>query len=200
VASVLVVCTGNICRSPIGEGFLKLHLSQRFPGQHIDVSGAGVIARDGHPATEEAVQAAWEREVDISSHRARRLHASLIERADLVIAMAEEHAEEIRRQVPSAHPKTFMLKELVHLLSDLPPVDERDTLDDEALRARIAEAHALRNRNAIATVDLDISDPLGMSLETYRATAWELDTLIAQLVEGLAGRMPARTSFWEADE
>jgi len=184
----------------MAEGFLKLHLGQRFPKQHVDVSGAGVIARDGHPATEEAVQAAWEREADISSHRARRLHAQLIERADLVLAMAEEHAEEIRRQVPSAHAKTFMLKELVQLLNDLPPAEDRDSLDDEALRARIADAHGLRNRNAIATVDLDISDPLGMSVETYRATAWELDTLLAQLVEGLTGRIPARTSLWGEDE
>ena len=184
----------------MAEGFLKLHLAHRFPGQHTDVSGAGVIARDGHPATEEAVQAAWEREVDISSHRARRLHANLIEHADLVLAMAEEHAHEIERLVPSAYPKTFMLKELVQLLKDLPPVEERDALDDEALRSRIAEAHALRARNAIATVDLDISDPLGMSLETYRATAWEIDTLTAEVVEGLAGRAPARTSMWEADE
>lgn len=197
--SILLVCTGNICRTPLAEGFLKEHLRRRFPEQRIDVSSAGVIARDGHPATEEAVEAAWEREVDVSSHRARRLHPNMVEGADLALGMAEEHAEEMRRMVPGAFTRTFTLKELLSLLKDLPPPDGRDQLDLEPLRDRVREAHELRQRRGVPSMDLDVSDPLGMSIDTYRATAWELDTLLGQLVEGLAGNMPARTSMWDED-
>ena len=60
------------------------------------------------------------------------------------------------------------------------------------------EADELRSRRGVAPMDLDVSDPLGMSIETYRATAWELDTLLGQLVEGLTGQAcPARTSLWD---
>jgi low molecular weight protein-tyrosine phosphatase len=197
--SILVVCTGNICRTPLAEGFLKEHLRRRFPHQPIDVSGAGVIARDGHPATEEAVAAAWEREVDISSHRARRLHPNLVAGADLALGMAEEHAEEMRRMVPDASWRIFTLKELISLLKDLPPVEGRETLDGGEVQARLREADEHRGRRGVASLDLDVSDPLGMSIDTYRATAWELDTLLGQLVEGLAGKMPARSSMWDED-
>jgi protein-tyrosine phosphatase len=197
MASILVVCTGNICRSPMAEGFLREQLRQRFPEQPAEVSGAGVIARDGHPATDEAVEAALEREVDISGHRARRLRHEQIQGADLILGMAEEHTEEIARLVPDAAPRTFTLKELINILKDLPPAEELDRLDDASLAARIREADALRSQRGLRTMDMDISDPLGMSLETYRATAWELDTLVAQLVEGLAGKLPARQSMWD---
>jgi protein-tyrosine-phosphatase len=197
--SILVVCTGNICRTPLAEGFLKEHLRRRFPEQRIDVSGAGVIARDGHPATDEAIEAAWEREVDISSHRARRLHPNLVEGADLALGMAEEHAEEMRRLVPDAASRIFTLKELLSLLKDLPPAEGQDELNLEALQERLREAHELRSRRGVPSMDLDVSDPLGMSIDTYRATAWELDTLLGQLVEGLAGNMPARTSMWDEE-
>ncbi|MCA1726880.1 MAG: hypothetical protein LC722_04280 [Actinobacteria bacterium] len=197
MASILLVCTGNICRTPMAEGFLREHLRQRFADPQIEVTSSGVIAQDGHPATDEGVQAAAEREVDVSSHRARRLHAGQIRHADLVLGMAEEHAEEIVKLVPDAAGKTFTLKELLSILKDLPPVEGIDALDKAALEARIAQADALRNQRGILTMDTDVSDPLGMGLETYRATAWELDTLLAQLVEGLAGKLPARSTMWD---
>lgn len=197
MASILLVCTGNICRTPMAEGFLREHLRHRFPGRSIDVSSAGVIARDGHPATDEAVQAALEREVDIKSHRARRLLAGQIEGADLVLGMAEEHAEEIVRLVPSAVSKTFTLKELIALLGDLPPVEGSEVLDEGALAERVRQADELRRHRGRLSMDMDVSDPLGMSVDTYRATAWELDTLIGNLVDGLAGKLPARSSMWD---
>jgi protein-tyrosine phosphatase len=200
MASVLLVCTGNICRTPMAEGFLREHLHARSPGETIAVGSCGVIAVDGNPPTPEAVRAAGERDVDIAAQRARRLSTPLVERSDLVIAMSQEHVAEVVRLVPSAVSKTFTLKELLYLARDLPavaPVEGGERGDDELLRARVAEAHALRQRRPTSGLDLDVSDPLGMSLETYRATAWELDTLLGELVEALLGRLPARTSMWD---
>jgi hypothetical protein len=87
----------------------------------------------------------------------------------------------------------------VGLFEDMPPVELARSFDDEAFRARVAESATRRATRPLDVVDLDVSDPLGMSLETFRATAWELDTLLGQLVEGLAGKLPARSSIWDED-
>ena len=199
MAAILLVCTGNICRSPMAEGLLRDMLAHRFPGSDVQVSSAGIAAMDGNAPTAEAQHAALERDADISGHRARRLRIDHIQQADLVVGMAAEHVQAVRDLVPAAAPKTFTLKELVGLFEDMPPVEGSRALDDEALRARIAEIATRRATRPLDVVDLDVSDPLGMSLETYRATAWELDTLLGQLVEGLAGKLPARSSIWDED-
>ncbi len=199
MASILLVCTGNICRSPMAEGLLRDLLAARFPDGQVEVSSAGIAALDGNAPTVEAQHAALERDADISSHRARRLRIDHIQQANLVIGMAEEHVQAVRDLVPAAAQKAFTLKELVGLFEDMPPVELARSFDDEAFRARVAEAAARRATRPLDVVDLDVSDPLGMSLETYRATAWELDTLLGQLVEGLAGKLPARSSIWDED-
>src|SRR5258706_14415043 len=103
MAQVLVVCTGNICRSPMAEGFLKELLALRADqDERIDVSSAGTAAWDGSPATTEAIAAAAGREADISEHRARRLAAHHVEQADLVLGMTTDHRDTAIQLVPTA--------------------------------------------------------------------------------------------------
>src|SRR5262249_25318968 len=117
MAQVLVVCTGNICRSPMAEGFLKeLFRLRADDGETIDMSSAGTSAWDGSPATFEAISAAHEREADISEHRARHLAAHYVEQADLVFGMTTEHRDIAIMLVPTAAARSFTLKELVPLL------------------------------------------------------------------------------------
>jgi protein-tyrosine-phosphatase len=168
-------------------------------GEPIRVSSAGTSGWDGSPATDEAIQAAADRTTDIGEHRARRLKARHIEEADLILGMTTEHRDTAIQLVPTAAARTFTLKELVQLLEALPVPDNTDEAAEpsaERLRARVAEADALRldgfegNR-----FDLDVVDPIGLSIDTYRAVAWELDDLVGRLVDGLFGKEAAPTSL-----
>jgi protein-tyrosine phosphatase len=186
--SILVVCTGNICRSPIAEGFLRRQFAERHAD--IAVSSAGTSGWDGSEAMPESVDAAAQWGADLSPHRARRLLAEMIDDAKLVVGMATEHREAVSSLVPSAADRAFTLKELVRLLETLPPVDPAAAERD--LEARIAAAHQARLAGAAPNpYDQDIADPLGLGLESYRAVAWELDEWCGRLVDGLLGTAQA---------
>ena len=120
MTSILVVCTGNICRSPISEGLLRDALERRFGAAAPDVSSAGTSGLEGSGAMPESVRAAAELGVDISGHVARRLTATMAEEADLLLCMASEHRAVIA-PAPDLDDRAFTLKELVRLLETLPP-------------------------------------------------------------------------------
>jgi len=105
---ILFVCTGNMCRSPMAEGALKAKLSGRLGGQ-VEVSSAGTAAIDGTGASENAVKAAAERGIDISSHRARALTRRMVEDADLVLVMEKSHLNFVRALSKEAESKTHLL-------------------------------------------------------------------------------------------
>ncbi|HNT35958.1 MAG TPA: RpiB/LacA/LacB family sugar-phosphate isomerase [bacterium] len=104
---ILIVCTGNTCRSPLGEGLLRQSLvSEGFQG--VSVISAGTSAVPGMPPSKEAVEVAREFGVDISEHTSLPLSAALIERANLVLAMGEGHKECIYSLSPSSRGKVFL--------------------------------------------------------------------------------------------
>ncbi len=198
MAHVLVICTGNICRSPMAEGFLRSALERRFGLDAPTVDSAGTQGWEGSPAQRESIVAAREREVDISGHVARRVTRALVEGADLVLTMAGEHRDEVGRFVPAAADRTFTLKELVRLVQALPPPPGAVA---GTLPARVAEAAALRREGFPGNPrDEDIADPLGQPQDTYRAVAWELDDWIHRLADGLYGRAPAPASIFGDEE
>lgn len=193
MTSILVVCTGNICRSPLAEGFLRSILVRRFGGAAPTVSSSGTAGWEGSPAMAESVQAALEREVDISAHRARKLASPMVEGADLVLCMAGEHRDAIVGARPAVEQKVFTLKESVRLLDALP---RAGNASPEALGDRVAQASELRAAGFAGNpLDEDVADPLGQPLEAYRAIAWELDTWSERLADGLFGKTPVPTSI-----
>ncbi len=134
----------------------------------------------------EAVDALGERGVDITSHIARRLTRLLIEEADLVIAMAAEHRDAVYRLWPAAQDRTFTLKELVWLVGGMPAPARTGSLEDR-LRSRVAQVAARRAAVTETLYDEDVADPLGLGLEAFRATAWELGELSTRAIDGLVG-------------
>ncbi len=184
MADILVVCTGNICRSPMAEAFLRAALARRLGEGAPSVASAGVIARPGGPAMPESIRAAAERGADISMHVVRRLEDEPIQEAELIVTMAAEHRDEIAGSDPQAEWKTFTLKELVRLLEALPP--DSGGFD---LRTEVARADELRRSGFEGNPhDEDVVDPLGMPFGSYRAVAWELDEWCERLAAALTRR------------
>lgn len=102
---VLVVCTGNSCRSPMAAGWLN----QKLAGKGWVAESAGVAAWGGSPASPEAVGAMREIGIDISGHRSRKVSAAMVEEARIILAMTDEHRREIEQRFPEARGKTFLL-------------------------------------------------------------------------------------------
>jgi protein-tyrosine-phosphatase len=91
---VVLVCTGNICRSPLAEALLQSALRER--GADVIVSSAGTGAWDGAPASEGAYLVGLERGLDLSGHRARLLTREVVEQADLILTMARHHRARVQ--------------------------------------------------------------------------------------------------------
>ena len=106
---ILIVCTGNTCRSPMAEGALRSLLEKTRPGK-FEVVSAGTSAASGFPATMYAIEAARVWDVDISGHQSQPLTSALVEKADLILAMTPEHLKEILRVRRDAASKTYLFK------------------------------------------------------------------------------------------
>ena len=87
---MVLVCTGNTCRSPLAEVLLRQALAARGIAG-IEVSSAGTGAWEGAPASEGAYLVALEHGLDLSGHRARLLTAEVIAASDLILTMARHH-------------------------------------------------------------------------------------------------------------
>jgi len=111
---VLIVCTGNICRSPMAVGLLRclLHVDSR--SARIVVSSAGTRALEGHEASRHAINVMAERDIDITHHRACQLRQSDVASSDLLLVMEERHRGSVLGLTgPEARYKTLLIAELV---------------------------------------------------------------------------------------
>jgi protein arginine phosphatase len=96
---ILLVCTGNTCRSPLAEALLRHKLAERGV-EGVQVSSAGTGAWDGAPASEGAYLVALEHGVDLSAHRARLLTRELVATATIILTMARHHVARVEQLAP----------------------------------------------------------------------------------------------------
>lgn len=99
---ILVVCVGNICRSPTGERLLRRHL----PGHAVE--SAGLAALVGQAADSTACAVAKENALDLSGHHARPLTAELCQQFDLILVMEQVHISGVCKLFPAARSKTML--------------------------------------------------------------------------------------------
>ena len=102
--SLLCVCTGNLCRSPMAERLLASR-----SGNALEIGSAGTGAPAGEPAAEFAVAALRERGIDLSTHRAREVTPELLQQSDLVLAADSGHVRELLRLAPSMRGRVYRL-------------------------------------------------------------------------------------------
>ncbi|MDD5469000.1 MAG: low molecular weight protein arginine phosphatase [Anaerolineales bacterium] len=117
MASVIFVCTANICRSPMAEALFKLMLNSE--GDHWRVESAGTWAEAGLPASQKAQQVIAEMGGDLSQHRSRPVERSLLDEFDLILTMEQGQKEALRAEFPELAPKVFGLREILSQAGDI---------------------------------------------------------------------------------
>lgn len=100
--SILIVCTGNICRSPIGERYLR-HM---LPDKQIDSAGTGALV--GYQADATAIKISSKYGISLDGHKAQQFTATLARQYDLILVMEKKHIDQIGRIAPEARGKAML--------------------------------------------------------------------------------------------
>lgn len=181
-ASVLFVCTGNICRSPAGALVLN---SVGICG--VESHSAGTEAVVGSDINKPMARLLEGDGIDASEFRAQQLNAALIERSDLIVTATRDHRRAVLREAPGALRRTFTLRELAGLIELTEREGPLDALD---LGTRLTQLAGLRGDRHPDSED-DIADPFGLSDESY-LRAYQL---ISKAVRGPIARLLESSSL-----
>jgi protein-tyrosine-phosphatase len=164
---VLFLCTGNSCRSPMAEGILKKMLRENEV-ENFEVGSAGISTLNGVPASLFAMEVSRARNVDLSQHRSRQLNRQILKKADLILAMSDEHLEYVGRIDKNALRKAHLLKAF------------------SASKHPIPENGSSSNEDESPGV-LYVKDPIGGSIDDYNQCFMELEQEIGRVFRELIG-------------
>jgi protein arginine phosphatase len=136
---ILFVCTGNTCRSPLSAAIARQIAQERGLGDLV-VNSAGTSAAEGQAASEGALLVGMERDLDLTTHRARQLTPELVGRADLILVMGPHHLERV--EALGGGGKAYLLTDYSSRTAEGRPVSDPFGGDLEVYRATVDELEA----------------------------------------------------------
>lgn len=171
---VLLVCTGNICRSPIAEQLLRAQVDGP-----IEFGSAGTMARTGTPMTEEAALMSRQYGGEPEGHLSRRITRDLVAESGLVLTAAREHRARVVELFPRASAYTFTLRQFARLagMAEVPSGDGRTVVAAIAARRGYAAP--------VAPDDDDVPDPYRRPMAEYEAAAALIDEAVRAVAPAL---------------
>jgi protein-tyrosine phosphatase len=177
---ILVVCVGNVCRSPLAERMLRLRFSELLEDQAaVTVGSAGVGAMVGSGMQETAASELRRLGGDPDGFVARQYKASMAEQANLVLTATRDLRSRVLEEVPRALKRTFTIRELATLLASDAFRESRPASTDDLV------SRAAAWRGSVAVDSYDVPDPIGESKQVHREVADLLDrdcSVIARVV------------------
>ncbi|BCT77041.1 low molecular weight phosphatase family protein [Sinomonas cyclohexanicum] len=187
---ILLVCSGNLCRSPWAEQFLRMRVAA--PG--VAFSSAGLVAAYGHAMPEEASLLSRRYGGLPDGHRSRPLSAELLRSADVVLTASREQRGAVAHLLPRMSARTFTISEFSRLLGALrPPTGPDRPIPWDGLVESLRAVRGLVPPPGDPEAD-DIEDPYRRPLAVYERVAARLDretAVIADFLEnGIAAPSP----------
>ncbi|ROP74765.1 low molecular weight phosphatase family protein [Curtobacterium sp. PhB115] len=183
---ILFVCSGNICRSPLGAQVLTARLGPDAAA--FVVESAGTIADDGAAMDGAAAAQSVRLGGDPSAHGSRYLTAAIASEADLVLTAERSHRAAVVSLAPRAARRAFTIKQFARVIAGLEPSDLDGVGSPVELVDRVA-----RLRGAVPPpadpADDDVDDPYRRSEATHQRVADEIDGALAVIAEALRGSL-----------
>jgi protein-tyrosine phosphatase len=179
--TVLFVCTGNICRSPLAAQLLVAGLGG---ASGFRVESAGTMADRDAPMDSTAAAQSEIHGGDPSQHRSQLITERLVENADLILTAERSHRGKVVAMVPRASRKTFTILQFDRVLRGIQAEGLADVPDAPALVAAVAAA-----RGSVAPPpdpgDDDVDDPYRRSMETHERVAATIDDAVSDIADAL---------------
>lgn len=138
--SVLFVCAGNLCRSPMAEILLKHFLARKYPPAEAlkwHIESAGTVARIGEPATLGAQSAMAHRGLTLINHRSQRVNEKLLAKFKLVLVMEAGQKEALQAEFPRYARNIYLLSEMAGINRDVADPIGRNIADYDATAGEI---------------------------------------------------------------
>ena len=156
--NIMFICTGNICRSAMAKALCEKKVKD-LNKKDINIFSCGTYAENGDMPTLNGVEAMDEYDVNLRTHKATNISNSDIEKMDLILCMTNSHKTAVLDMYPELKEKTSTLKEYVK------------KIDEENIK-KLGDS-------------IDIKDPWGYDLETYRFCASEIDMCLDLLLKAI---------------